>query len=427
MGVMNRLELVVSVAAVALLSACGKSGEPPASAPSSSATPPPGTDTSGGESKGINLEELLKREAGELSPRGVKSADSAWTAQALSAADPAVQAAQDGTVVVDIPIGTATPVHCQIFKDAVDPGSTVAGFLAQSAQRVKFEQIVPAGVHVIKRAPAVFLDTLYTVDGASGKQVGNLKIAFYANDRRSILCLHDEGGYRASFAKVSSSFFESFQLKAAETIKPTYLDVSKTSIENMDIGFGVTKVLPGETKGGKTYSTQNTSFIPVSPGEMAIKDDLSIIQVDAQGRMIKGVWVEAEGGELALQIKLTSGPKGGYSYEGSVSGKPVKGEIDAKQKLATPFDTIALMKKQAKSGKAFSQVLNEYHPSLDPTKPTPVTYSRDDKAKPNEVTAKLGEQSLTFTIDETGVPKSAVFPIGNKTLTIVREYVEGTP
>ena len=424
---MNRFELVLSLTAVTLLSACGRGGEPPAAAPSSAAGAPSGTGANEGDQKGVNLEELLEREAGELTPRGVKSADSAWTAQALSAADPSVKTAEDGTVIVDIPIGTATPVHCQVFKDAVDPGSTVAGFLAQSAQRVKFEQIVPAGVHVIKRAPAAFLDTLYTVDSAGGKQVGNLKIAFYADDRRSILCLHDEGGYRASFAKVSSGFFESFQLQAAETLKPTYRDVSKTSIEDLDIGFGVTKVLPGEEKGGKTYSTQNSSFIPVSPGEMAIKDDISIVQVDARGRITKGVWVEAEGGELALQIKLTPGPKGGYSYEGSVSGKPVKGEIDAKQKLATPFDIIALMRKQAKSGKAFSEVLNEYHPSLDPTKPTPVTYSRDAKAKPDEVTAKLGAQSVTLTIDDTGVPKSVVFPIGNKTLRIVREYVEGTP
>jgi hypothetical protein len=281
-------------------------------------------------------------------------------------------------------------------------------------------------VHVIKRAPAAFLDTLYTVENNGQKQLGNLKIAFYADDRRSVMCLHDEGGYRASFAKVSGSFFESFQPKAEEKLKPSYLDVSKTSIENLDIGFSVTKVLPGDVKGGKTYSTQTTSFIPASQNEMAIKDEVNLIQVDAQGRLTKGVWVEVESGELTLQIKLEPGPKGGYGYEGSVSGKPVKGELDPKQKLATPFDLIALMKKQVKSGKPFSEVLNEYHPSLDPTKVTPVTYSREAKAPPNEVTAKLGAQSITLTIDDAGVPKLVVFPIGNKTLKIVREYVEGS-
>ncbi len=202
-------------------------------------------------------------------------------------------------------------------------------------------------MHVVKRAPAAFVDSLYSVDAGGKTQVGNLKIAFYADDRRSIMCLHDEGGYRATFGKVSASFFESFDLKEAEKIKPSYLDVSKTSIENLDIGFSVTKVLPGDVKGGRTYSTQSSSFLPVSQNEMAIKDEISIIQVDAQGRITKGVWVEAEGGELALQIKISPGPKGGYAYRGSVSGKPVKGEIDAKQKLATPFDIITLMKKQS--------------------------------------------------------------------------------
>jgi hypothetical protein len=424
---MKRFGLVVSLAAVPLLSACAnQAGEPPASAAPTPSTPP-GSGTPEGEGQGVSLEELLSREAGTLTPRPIKGAGGAWRAQALSAAEPSLQTADDATAVVDIPIGTQTPIHCQIFNEAVEPGSTIAAFLARSAERVRFERIVPAGVRVVKRAPAAFIDSLYTVESEGDKLVGNLKLAIYAHHRRSILCLHDEGGYRASFVRVSTGFFDSFELEEPEKIKPSYLDVSKTSIEDLDIGFGVTRVLP-DKNGEKTYFTQNTSFIPVSTHELAIKDDMTIIQVDAKGRLTKGAWGEVEDGNLALEIQVTARDKGGYHYEGTARGKAVRGDIDAKQRLSTPFDIIALMKKQGKSGKAFSLVLNEYHPSLDPTKATPVTYSREAGAAPNEVKAEVGAQSATFTLDDSGVPKSAAFPLGgDKTLRIVREYTEGTP
>jgi hypothetical protein len=207
--------------------------------------------------------------------------------------------------------------------------------------------------------------------------------------------------------------------------KPLYLEVSRLTLDEVDVGFGVTRVRQGEKPGEREYAYQSTTLLPVSESEIAIEDSYNVIQLDAKRRMKRGVWVDASGGEISMQIVVNRSPDGAYGYEGQISGKAVQGPLATPEGFATPVDTAALMKQRLSGKKPFSEVLQEYHPSLDPTALIPVTYSREAAAAPREVLVKLGEQILTTRMDEHGLAEIARLPVGSHVLSIQREHREG--
>ncbi|HZF47461.1 MAG TPA: hypothetical protein VE093_02365 [Polyangiaceae bacterium] len=373
---------------------------------------------------GIDIDELLKREATGLSDQVIKAPDASWSVTVSAAGAPTVQVIED-MLVIEVPIGGEAKVRCQVFPKPIDPGGTLWEILANIRKSLEFARVAPAGVHVVAGAPAAFVDTIYVTDSERGRLAGNLKLAIHAADPRPVLCLHDEMGYRSTFEQVSKSFFGSFKSNTPPDLKPTYLEISKTRIDDVDVGFSITRYVPGQNKGELTYMHQSTQFVPASPKDLNMEDSYKVLTMDTKGRLTKGVWIESEGGELTVEVTATRLGEGKYAYEGEVSGKQVKGSFEAKTGIATPLETMALIKKKLSGGGGFSEKVLEYYPSLDPTAVIPVTYSHNAGAAPREVQVRLGDHQMTVQVDEQGMPASALFPVGKKTLRISREFVQG--
>jgi hypothetical protein len=386
-------------------------------------SPTGGSDASA--SSPFDLDAMMAREAGELTAKAVTSPDSKWVTQAYGVADAKVFVASE-IVIVEIPIGTKAPIRCQVFDESVDPGGTLNSVLAESAKVVDYQRVAPAGVAVIGGAPAMFVRTLYVADGANGKLAGALKLAFHAREGAPALCLHDEVGYQATFERVSKGFFEGFKLANDATAKPKYLEIAKTQLDERDVGFSLTKILAGEKPGWREYVSQRTTLIPTSPKDLAVQDSYNTLQVDTKGRLQRGVWVSAESGELTLQVTVTRSAAGKYAYEGTVSGRPVQGELSASSSISTPLQSMELLKRKLKAKKPFSEKLFEYHPSIDPSSAIPVVYSHESGAEPDAVTVELGQKKLLTRLDEHGTPASATLQLGPRSLRIVREFREGT-
>ncbi len=411
------------LASFALL-ACQKS--PQASDPKTA--PPPAVESEESEKApaGIDIDELLKREATGLSAHVIKAPDASYSVTVSAAGEPTVQEIE-GMSVIEVPIGGQAKVRCQVFPKPIDPGSTLWGILARARKTLEFVRVAPAGVHVVAGAPAAFVDTIYVTNSERGRLAGNLKLAIHAADPRPVLCMHDELGYRSTFEQVSKSFFGSFKSNTPADLKPTYLEISKTRIDDIDVGFSITRFVPGQNKGELAYVHQSTQFVAASPKDLNMTDSYKIINMDAKGRLMRGVWINSEGGELTLEITATRLGEGKYAYEGQVSGKQVKGSFEAKTGIVSPLETMALLKKKLSGGGGFSEKVLEYYPAVDPAAVIPVTYSRDAGAAPREVQVRSGNEQVTLQIDEQGMPASASFQIGKKTLRVSREYVRGTP
>ena len=403
--------------ALGLLGACGgKGAEGPVEAQSTSEAPAPAAAK-------LDVNALLARETAGLSPQRLLGEQGAWSAEVLGSGAPRHQL-QEGNVIVDIPIGAESNVRCQAFPETMDAGGTLHNVLAGAAEKVKFVAVEPTGVNVFARAPAASFEGQYLAKTSNGQAAGLLKIAFYAGHEASLLCMHDELGYRKTFASVAESFFKSYNRKGVTEPKPVWLEISKSSLNATDLSFNWTRVFPGEGKGELRYESTEASFIPASRQDLKIEDNASILDLDARGKLKRGVWVTAEGGELTLQMTLTNA-NNKLSYEGKVSGKELKGELSTAKGFATALDTAAMLKKQLKTGKPFKQVLYEYHPSLDPAALVPVTYTHAEGQEPRLVEMSLGQLKISVKVDASGMPESGSMPMAGRELRISRAYVEG--
>lgn len=403
------------------LSACG--GKPAEDATDAQAertsTPPPKAQPAP-----VDVKALLARESTTLSTRSIADKQGAWSADVPSDAAPTSEEA-NGIVMVNVPVGAEEQVRCQAFSQELGAGAVFHSVLANAPAGFEFGAVQPAGVKVIRNAPASYLDAQYTGDSPKGRVFGLLKMAFYAREGGSLLCVHDEVGYRKTFTSVADGFFESFKRQATSDQQPQWLEVSKTRMETTDLAVSVTKIFAGARPGEHRYESMSASFMPTSPKDLVLEDTVTKMELDARGKLQEGVWTVVEGGELALQMTL-SAAKNKLTYEGTVSGKPVKGELNPKNALTSPLEAAALLKKQLSTGKAFKQVLYEYHPSIDPTALVPVTYAHEAGADPHLVQMTLGEMQMQMKVDAAGMPETATIPMAGRTMQFTREYVTGS-
>jgi hypothetical protein len=331
----------------------------------------------------------------------------------------------EGIAVVEIPIGTQAAIRCQVFPETVDPAGIIQSVIKGSAGKVEYKAVAPSGIHVVAGAPAAFVDTLYLADAEGGKAAGSVLLAVHARESRSLLCIHDELGYRKTFEQVSKAFFGSFKEANAPKSAATYMEISKVRIDEQDVGFSVSRMLPGEKPALRRYVSIDAAFIPTSPKDVMFQDTYTIYDFGKDDQLLSGTWVEGSAGEITLKIALKRDDSGKYKYAGEVSGKPLQGELDTSKGLSTSVNMAALLKKKLKAGAPFEETLYEYTPSIDPTATIPVKYSHAKGAPPRQVVVQTGERVFTAEIDEDGMPKTGSFDFGKRKMVITREQVDG--
>lgn len=414
----SRFHLVC--ATLPLLAGCGGQSQAGAQSPKA----PSEANSTAPAGKPFDFDATLAREASGLTERGVQGADAAWSAKVPASADPTVSKSEN-IVLVDIPVGSESAVRCQIFNDSLDPGGTLSGVLKESAQKVEYRSITPSGVSLIGGVPAAFLETVYVTETEGGKGAGGLKLAIQVRESESLLCLHDELGYRQTFKDISSAFFASFKVRNAPPSEHTYMEMSKTRLGDTDVGFSSMRVKPGEKAGEREYSSTNTTLIPTSPKDVIFEDAYEIFTYDAKNVLQTGTWVEGSGGDITLKIVLKRWADGKYAYEGEASGKPLKGALEAPHGVSTSLDVAARLKKKLKAGGPFELVLSEYHPSLDPTALIDVKYSHKKGDPARQVVVTMSDRTMTQEVDEDGMAKSVWFQVGKVKLTEERLKSEG--
>jgi hypothetical protein len=408
-------------AAFALLSGCGGGAPAAQSAQASESGKAPASDE-----KSFDFDATYKREASGLKEQGVQGPDAAWSAKVPAAAAPTVSRSENITVV-DVPIGSTAAVRCQVFADSLDAAGTLFGVIKESSDSVEYRSIVPSGFSLVGGVPTAFLETVYVTETESGKGAGGLKLAIQVREEESLLCLHDELGFRQTFKDISSAFFSSYQPRNAPPNANTYSEMSKIHVGDVDVGYSWMRVQPGEKKGERKYSQTITTLIPTSPKEVIFNDGYEIFSYDAKNVLQSGAWVEGSSGEIIMKVSLTRLPDGKYKYQGEAKGKPLEGALDAPRGVATSLDIAARLKKQLKAGGAFELVLPEYHPSLDPTKLIDVKYSHQKGDPARQVVVTTLGRPTTTDVDDDGFPKSASFQIGKAKFSTERLKSEGHP
>jgi hypothetical protein len=407
-------------AVLALLPGCG-GGSPAAQSAQGAAE---SNQAPAGNAKPFDFEAALKREASGLKEQGVQGPDAAWSAKVPATAEPKLSRAENVTLV-DIPIGSESAVRCQIFTDTLDPAGTLHGVIKESAEAVEYRSIAPSGVSLVGGVPAAFLETVYVTETEAGKGAGGLKLAIQVREQESLLCLHDELGYRQTFKDVSSAFFSTFQVRNAPPSGSTYSEMSKVRIGDTDVGFSWTRVTPGEKPGERTYSYSNSTLMPISAKEVIFNDAYEIYSYDAKNVLQSATWVDGSNGEILSKVSVKRSANGKYAFETEAKGKSAKGVLEAPRGLGGPLDAATRLKKKLKAGGPFELVVPEYHPSIDPTTLIDAKYSHQKGDPARQVAVTLREHTITAEVDDDGMAKLSSFQIGKNKLTIERLKSEG--
>ncbi|HET7540408.1 MAG TPA: hypothetical protein VFK05_11075 [Polyangiaceae bacterium] len=405
-------------AALTLLGCAGASQ--PGAQPAKSETKESAAPSAGS----FDFDATYKREASGLSERALQGSKAGWSAKVPASADPKLAQAENSELV-EIPIGSKAPVRCQVFSEQLDAGGTLHGVLKESAARVEYRSIAPSGVRLLGGVPTTFLETVYLTETEGGKGAGGLKLAIQVREQESLLCLHDELGYRQTFKDVSGAFFSSFKPRSAPPNAATYSDITKAKIGDTDVGFGWVRVTPGEKPGERSYSDSNTTLIPTSAKEVSFRDNYEVFSYDAKNVLQAATWVEGSGGEITMKIGIHRQADGSYAMQGELGGKPVSGELKAPNGIATSLDIATRLKKKLKTGAPFELKLPEYHPSLEPKALIDVVYRHQKGDPARQVSVTMANGTMIEDVDDNGMAKSFSFPVGKSQFVVERLKSEG--
>jgi hypothetical protein len=405
-----------------LVTACA--ARKPAGSPGDTAGAQGGAATGSAAPASVDVDALLARESSGLKEQVVAGPGGRFTVRALGAG-PAVVAAAEGVAVVDIPIGSQTPVRCQVFPEDVDAGGTLANLFGQAAKKVEVQRIAPWSLAVAHESPVAFVRAIYLTRG-SQRAVGEVKAALHAAAGHPVLCLHDELGFEKTFMDVVTRFCESIEHGGAKPPEPSFVEIQHAKIKGSPVGFAKVQVI--EQDGVRRVIEATTMMLPIAANEIRFQDQYQVQTLDRAGLLVSGAWAESTGGQLGTNVKLELTKGHTYRYEGQVQGKKIEGTFTTKDGKLLPsvVSSAKLLARHAKGAEPFSLLEAGYHPDLDPTAPYPFKYLRIKGDAARSARMEGGSIRMEGVLDERGLFEQAHMGAASTTVDFDRAFLRGS-
>jgi len=340
------------------------------------------------------IEALFAREKDVPEARAAAAPDGSWSAEFPSSSEVKLTPGK-GHVLAEFSLGTESTTRCVFYEDVIDAGQTIDIILEGIRKNATIDSVAPYRVIAAQGNPVVFLEARYLADTEGGKSVGGIKLAVSPRLTTPVFCSLDEPGYEETFVTAVTSVLNTLRVKEPGA-EPTYAEISGSTLDGTPFGFEWLQLID-EGKGKYTTVSLSATFLPTGPGELSTNDDVEVCKNDAAG-IVEGTYYEAEGREIAHDLTLTRSGKTKYAVSGKVQGKDFKSEFTA-AKLPDDVATYRLLRQSHKKTTTIKST--EFSPTLDPSKPTEVSYAIDGKA--HTVTIVVGQMSLLSTLTEEGL------------------------
>jgi hypothetical protein len=398
-----------------LFVACGSAQTPPRSQPDSGAE---GTKAVGKR----ELQALLRRELGALPTLAVSAPNQAWSATIEARSVRLLR--HEGAVEIQASLGTEQPLRCFVYDHPIEVGGALAKVFAESQGAVRYERITPMAVTPVGVAPVLIVDALYTTETAGKGALGQLKLAAYGSPSAPAVCVHDELGYTDTFARVVTGLARSLVARAPSTDRnPAYVELHVARLGERAIGYH-RRALYRE-KDRTVARLSSAVVMSRAGGQIVFEDADTVLELNAQLRLEKGVWVRAANGAITTHIELErSGPQR-YAYKGTHAAEDVRGTFEARDAngLGSELSNAELVK-GVLAGRAGATDVEEYHPTIDPRQPTRVHYSKSNT--PGHVDVTIGKMTLAAVPDERGLFRRIVVSAGAAKLVSERAVERGS-
>lgn len=359
-----------------------------------------------------------------LPKRPVMAPDGHFRTQVEAAGEVKVEP-REGVTSVIIPLGTDSPVQCYVYREAVDAGARVNAVVQAVAKELQLKLVRPMDLQVVRGAPAMFFEVVYTAQTEAGTAAGQVKMMMHADNAAPVLCMHDELGYAKSFQRVATDFARSLETAEPPTA-PRFNDVQAVRINDIPVGFEW-RALYDADEGATMTETITAMFMPRSATDLLVQDTTVRELTDKGGQLQRLQYAKLENGEPQLQVGLTREKKG-YAYEGEQDGKPLKGTFAApKGGLLTETTSAPRVKKDLLEGTQKQLTFHHYSPGVNPAGPIPVVYAKVEGGAPRAVNITFSQMTLQAVLDANGFLEKGTLPLGGATMVQQRLEASGTP
>lgn len=396
----------------------GSSATAPAAPASSAAEPAPkptaaasaadaGAPAAESEPK-FDFEAMLKRERRELPQGPLLDPKGRWRGS-MEARLPPVVVDRGDHVSIRTNIGTKHEMRCEVHEGQLNPGVTVATLLAAAVGAVALEDASVYRVGSSPQGPILFVDARYVTRDEATRRGGELKLAVSPGAMFSFICLHDEPGYRDSFARIVEGMIRSFETREPDRA-PHYSAIWQLQVGEAKTGYSWERVFI-EPDGSISSFAFDVMLAPLASGKLGIHDYMAAEVHDQRG-IVQGNFLSYAGPAKAYEVALSRQEGGAYSAKGDVDGKPIDSRFTPRGPLGSGYEVLLQLERARLGAGTTAFRLDEYRPRLDPKRTQSAEYAFD--ASSGTLTRREGSSSDSWSIAN-GLPNGSRATVGPNT------------
>lgn len=373
------------------------------------------------------IQRLVERELAKPLPAKAFSTPGGARGKVEAAGEVAIVPGEEGRELLTIPIGTDQAVGCSIIPERIDAGGSLHLLTQKVAEAVQLAAVRTTEVQVVEGSALLHFEVLYTKDSEKGKLVGGLKVAILVHETHSLVCQHDELGYAKSFQRLVRGLAASLRDGRDDgRTRARFAEVQVLQLGPVTVGFE--ERLIGEAEGGgRSQLSHSALVLPRTPSEYVAVDTVRREEVDAEGQLSKGIYVQVMNGQVETSVTVTRDPESkDFAYRGTKGGKEISGRFAAPGGLATELWFARRFDRKHGAGPQEPLKRPAYLFEADPTGPLEMTYRRDP-ARPGRVEIEAGPLRLSGELDDAGLLTATDMPVGPAVMRSRRAWSRGSP
>ena len=379
------------------------------------------------------VRESMQDEVAKLTFSKVDIPDDALTIKLPGKAE-APQAIEGGWYLAT-DIGAGVPVECYLIQEARDLGTLTHTMAQLSSEAVAAQhgELAERQFHFVDGGeiagmPFLALEWMYAIRNTDGQiLVGFTKARAATKGQRTFVCVHNNLGYRDTFARLFDGFVANAEVPDA-TPQPYYEEIVKVDLNGIGSGVGYAAFYaPGtwNEDGLTEIRITESSLMPVDRSTIMTSDSTSITLEDPAGALDSASEFTVENDEWARELYLARDPENDWAVSGTMQGKEIATTIDGNLEPAGVLRQLEMARDVFAEG-ATSIDAAVWMPSIDPTTFMPATMTRDDAEIERQAQLQMGPIAYTGRFDENGNMYDADINIGPVTITIERIWMRGS-
>lgn len=325
-------------------------------------------------------------------------------------------------------IGSSSPMVCYV-RGTRD----VAGLVDLKLDEIKKEMAKnnvkgrldapEASVEIEGSHPVLYLDVPVTVTKADGDRPGLIKLAFSPRDGGSVLCMHDEIGYKKTFKRIVGGLVTSANV-TGDYPQPVYTEIGIAKVEGKTVGYTESYEF---VQDGAVKTLDVLALVRSKQAGGGILDQVERTTANAKGEILSLQRAIGTNREAITAVELKRGKSGNdYVYDGTVQKTKVKGSFTAARPLETK-SALAGRMLQLGAGKLKELKYLVYNEAQKLEGPMEVVATRED---PKTISHKSENGDVWQTsIDALGLAERTIYPRdkNGERMVVERAYSQGQP